>query len=262
MGIFTVAGSVLVGMFSGKIFLYSILSKIYQVEEPESNKSKCFYFEVDLGRSNVYFVLDNQGKVLPQFSTELNYHLRRIRGEVGQSECNIKDNELEGMRTPQELNQKESILSKGDLAEKALKAIQRRFKYNWKISDFIYNGFGALKFLFCCVNKKNNFNIKNRLELYKEGENKLTEELDAVQFIKSIRNLTTLVSSLLDDSEKTMVQYQKSHVLEIDKEIEEETPQERKPNLFSKLAEKLIHKSEIEVFMVKIIQYNEIRRII
>lgn len=42
MGIFTVAGSIIVGMFSGKVFLYSILSKMYQVEEPENTKSKCF----------------------------------------------------------------------------------------------------------------------------------------------------------------------------------------------------------------------------
>ena len=39
MGIFTVGGSLLVGMFSGKVFLYSILSKIYQVEEPKNDKS-------------------------------------------------------------------------------------------------------------------------------------------------------------------------------------------------------------------------------
>ena len=40
MGIFTVGGGLLVGMFSGKVFLYSILSKIYQVEEPKNDKSK------------------------------------------------------------------------------------------------------------------------------------------------------------------------------------------------------------------------------
>ena len=39
MGIFTVGGGLLIRMFSGKVFLYSILSKIYQVEEPNYDKS-------------------------------------------------------------------------------------------------------------------------------------------------------------------------------------------------------------------------------
>jgi len=52
-------------------------------------------------------------------------------------------------------------------------------------------------------------NVKRRLELYNRGEEKFAKEFDAVYYAKSLRNLNTLMVSMLDDSEKFMANYQK-----------------------------------------------------
>jgi len=36
--IFSIAGGIIVGLFSGRTFLYSILPKLYHVEEPEKHE--------------------------------------------------------------------------------------------------------------------------------------------------------------------------------------------------------------------------------
>ena len=43
MGIFSVIGALIVGFVSSKTFIYSILSQLYQVEEPENNLNGKIY---------------------------------------------------------------------------------------------------------------------------------------------------------------------------------------------------------------------------
>eukprot|EP00343_Euplotes_focardii_P001167 CAMPEP_0205800820 /NCGR_PEP_ID=MMETSP0205-20121125/2604_1 /ASSEMBLY_ACC=CAM_ASM_000278 /TAXON_ID=36767 /ORGANISM="Euplotes focardii, Strain TN1" /LENGTH=202 /DNA_ID=CAMNT_0053064541 /DNA_START=1333 /DNA_END=1938 /DNA_ORIENTATION=+ len=96
-------------------------------------------------------------------------------------------------------------------------------------------------------------NVKNRYKLYQKGEDKFTEEFDAIYYAKSIRNLNTLVSSLLDDSEKFMIRFQKCNTITLKSGSDNDSNSDgnEAPKLFSKLGAKALHKIKIDEFMRK-----------
>ena len=83
-------------------------------------------------------------------------------------------------------------------------------------------------------NKPNN-SLYNRHELYKQGVERFNQETDLVHYAKSIRLLKTLLSSLMDDSEKHLSIYQHQNCLKLidwdlwNKDIKHE--QKEMPNL-------------------------------
>jgi len=97
-------------------------------------------------------------------------------------------------------------------------------------------------------------NAKNRVKLFHKGERKFTKEFDAVHYAKSIRNLNTLVASMLDDNEKFMVKYQKSNLITLEGSNTESSvgsDEDEIPKLYSKMNRKTKHKIKIDEFMVK-----------
>jgi hypothetical protein len=79
------------------------------------------------------------------------------------------------------------------------------------------------------------------------------EEFDAINYVKSIRNLKMMVSSMMDDSERYLVRYQKTHVLDYDSDKSESEDGETFkdiPGMFAKPHEKEKHKMEVTEFMV------------
>ena len=72
----------------------------------------------------------------------------------------LKIQEEETEEKKSKYDQKSIISSKNQLVDEALSAIKRRAKYSWKFTDLLYNASGIFKFLFCCIKKKNPFNIK------------------------------------------------------------------------------------------------------
>jgi len=79
-------------------------------------------------------------------------------------------------------------------------------------------------------------NAKNRVKLFHKGERKFTKEFDAVHYAKSIRNLNTLVASMLDDNEKFMVKYQKSNLITLESsDSSNGSDEDDIPKLYSKM---------------------------
>ena len=132
--------------------------------------------------------------------------------------------------------------------------MRRRVRYDWKITDFIYSFLGVFSHIFhCWINKKNKLNIKTRLEVFHKGKIKFSKEFDAVNFARSIRNLKTLVSSLMDDSEKFMIPYQKCNSISLYSDTSSEWRDQNYdevPKLFSKSSEKIYHEHRIDKFIV------------
>ena len=62
---------------------------------------------------------------------------------------------------------------------------------------------------------KTDYSLYNRHKLYKQGVKRFNQEIDLVYYTKSLRLLKTLLSSLMDDSEKTLSIYQHQNCLKL-----------------------------------------------
>ena len=104
-----------------------------------------------------------------------------------------------------------------ELSQEAHNRMKRRMKYDWKLTDLIFNLFHPLSSFLCwCSNSKRNpLNLKKRHGLFEKGETKFVKEFDAVYYARWMRNLNTLVTSMMDDSERFMIAYQKSNAISL-----------------------------------------------
>ena len=96
-------------------------------------------------------------------------------------------------------------------------------------------------------------NVKNRLKLYEKGESKFIREFDAISYAKNMRNLNTLVTSMMDDSERFMIGYQKRNAISFDTETESDHSDEDPdsiPKMFSSIERKKTHQDKVDDFMV------------
>ncbi|CAI2361026.1 unnamed protein product [Moneuplotes crassus] len=168
------------------------------------------------------------------------------------SESSIKEIEDPHTKLVRKINFDKNY--KEELIEKARQSIQRRFNYEWRFTYLFYNACGYFKFMFhCYVNKKNNLNIKKRLEYYIKGQDKYAHEFDAMRFCKNMRNLQALVRSLLDHSEKYIIKHQRSNVLTFD-ESEDDTDvqahnDKKTPKLLANLVNKMLYRTKIDKFI-------------
>ena len=64
-------------------------------------------------------------------------------------------------------------------------------------------------------NKKNPYSIYGRYKLYTRGVKKFEEELDIEYYTKSLRNLKTMVSAMMDESERFMSVYQQCNSISV-----------------------------------------------
>ena len=125
--IFSIIGGILVAIFSEKMFYYSVLSNLYQVDT------------IDCQKDHVQDNFDNSNRCC----TSINLNQRRLQesksiDQIENSVCSIPDNA--------EINQKG--ITKNRLIEKARLNMHNRRVYNYNTSDIVYN-------IFCCCCLKN-----------------------------------------------------------------------------------------------------------
>lgn len=132
--------------------------------------------------------------------------------------------------------------------------MRHRVRYDWNILDFIYSILNSIPFLFvCCCRQKNKLHLKKRNKLFQKGEEKFVKEFDAVQFAKSMREMQTLLKSMIDDNERFMIPYQKCNSIPMHSDSEDESGDEnydKVPNLFAPPRLKNIHSARVDAFMV------------
>lgn len=139
------------------------------------------------------------------------------------------------------------LKSRDILSSSAHSAMKRRMRYDWKITDFLYTFISPL----CCCCRSRKLGVSTRHKLHKMGEDKFIKEFDAVYYANSMRNLNTLVSSLMDDSERFMITYQKSNCLSLSQESGDSSDPGgfELPKIFQKKRKKQ-HIARIDDFMV------------
>ncbi|CAI2386664.1 unnamed protein product [Moneuplotes crassus] len=198
--ILQIAGGFIVGIFSGRLFTFSMLSSLYHVDMPSNSKVKKVNEETK----------DNSYKIC-----------MTNRGYAGRS------NNLE------------------EVATKAHNRMRSRIRYDWNLSDFLVNLCSLFSCCFCRC-------IKRRYELFEKGEKKFIKEFDAVYYARNMRNLNTLVTSMMDDSEKVMITYQKQNAIPAESDETSENEDENfddVPKMFSSKILKQKHIEKIDFFM-------------
>ncbi|CAI2362987.1 unnamed protein product [Moneuplotes crassus] len=178
MGIIYSLGSVCVNIFSGKIYIMTLLSYFYKVERrPDTQK-----------------VAPLQ-KISPQklnsFHENLSKNEIKEEDKFDDSECNIKG------RTYEDIN-----LNKISQLKHKLTSLQF---YKYSCLDLFYT-------IFCC----SKFRRKRSKEtsLYKQykdytcGREKITQELDLISIIDTMRTVHVLSNIILDKNKKVLVQNQ------------------------------------------------------
>ncbi|CAI2373165.1 unnamed protein product [Moneuplotes crassus] len=212
--ILEIAGGFLVGIFSGRLFLYSLLSQLYQIEDQTTLNSAT--------KESTENKLELFSK-----SEDLNIKDSSFANNTGYQSNNIKD--------------------------KASRSMRNRLRYDWKISDYLFNLINFISFTFCCCFKdKSKLHAKTRLKLYRRGEQKYIKEFDAVGYAKSMRAMSTLINSLMDEKEKFMLAYQKINTIPTENESDtsdSEDAYSKVPSLFSNEAKRAEHKHKVEKFM-------------
>jgi len=81
----------------------------------------------------------------------------------------------------------------------------------------------------------------------------INRDFDAVLFARNMRNLETIVNSLLDDRERYMVASQKSNCIPFNSDTTSSYSDEnydKVPEVFSENSKKLVHKSKVDKFWV------------
>ena len=132
--------------------------------------------------------------------------------------------------------------------------MRNRVKYDWKITDFIFTFFRSFSCIFfCCCRSKNKFHLRKKQEIYEKGETKFIKEFDAVYYARCMRNMNTLVTSMMDESERFMITYQKCNSISLYSDTTSSHSDENYdgvPKLYSNEKKKLRHKAKVDDFMV------------
>jgi hypothetical protein len=138
------------------------------------------------------------------------------------------------------------------MSEAALNKMRNRFKYDWRLSDFLFTFVAPCSFI-CDCSKNKKFGFKQRLGLFEKGETKYIKEFDAVYYAQNIRNLKTLVTSMMDDSERFLVAYQRYHSISAFSDTassHEDEDYDDVPNLYAGKEKKDKHLLKVDEFMV------------
>ena len=185
--ILRLVGSFIVSSISGKILVSSLLSALYQVRADSNNGSN-----INLNNLNVPHEHNNRQNVVYKYPVFQKY------------KPNLYSHK----------QYKDKTHASSELIQKAVNEMKSRSKFNYSISDVVYNviwPFKWLKFAWLKVFKT----LKNRYRLYLKGQNKLLKELSVVQFVKMQHRLNLLVRLLLDRQGRLLAAYQQTDTLGI-----------------------------------------------
>ena len=185
--IYRLVGSFLVSSISGKILVSSLLSALYQVRAGSNNGSN-----INVNNLNVPHEHNNRQNYVCKYPVFQKY------------KPNLYSHK----------QYKDKTHASSELIQKAVNEMKSRSKFNYSISDVVYNviwPFKWLKFAWLKVCKT----LKNRYRLYLKGQNKLLKELSVVQFVKMQHRLNLLVRLLLDRRGRLLAAYQQSDTLSI-----------------------------------------------
>jgi len=98
-------------------------------------------------------------------------------------------------------------------------------------SIFKYTLFDAWKYLYCCLSCRRQ-RIKQldmeRHAMYERGEKKMQEELDIVNFIRTIRRVKLLSQVLLSKKQDMLLKFQRNNVLNERQQSDDESDEDYK----------------------------------
>ncbi|CAI2359077.1 unnamed protein product [Moneuplotes crassus] len=187
-------GSILLFIFSERLFVSSILSRIYQIdrwqEHERLDKNLRSKNQKEISKKNIQYRED--GRSIKQPLTESEKFHSKTSGDLKHINSN-------NVLVP-------SLLPN---LEKSMRE-RRVFKYGY--TDILH-------YLFCCVvcRRKRTMRLKPRFRdhlYYEIGEEKLLDELDCVTIIKAVRQLKILTQVLFDKKQKFLMKFQRNNVID------------------------------------------------
>ena len=116
-----------------------------------------------------------------------------------------------------------------------------------------------VKVFFCW--KKSLKNLHTRYLLFKKGEDKISQEFDAVEFARSQRKLKMLIHWLMDKSERFLTVYQKSNALSLSTESDsnsDDPAYTKVPKMLSNAKTKQNHIVIVNKFFVSLHNKNSL----
>ncbi|CAI2358867.1 unnamed protein product [Moneuplotes crassus] len=190
----SLVGSILLFIFSERLFVSSILAKIYQIdkwqEQERLDKNLALKNQREISKKNLEYKEDGR-RIKQPFTKSEKFHSQT-------TDClkHIDSNDVLDI----------SLLPK---MEKSMRE-RRVFKYGY---------IDILHYLFCCVvcRRKRSMRLKPRFRdhlYYEIGEEKLLDELDCVTIIKAVRQLKILTHVLFDKKQKFLMKFQRNNVID------------------------------------------------
>ncbi|CAI2363052.1 unnamed protein product [Moneuplotes crassus] len=178
MGIIYSLGSVCVSLFSGKIYIMTLLSYFYKVERS----------------SDIHKVTPSQkicAKRLNSFQEDLSKNAIKEEEKFEDSECNIRSRTHE-----------DSSSNKISQLKEKLASLQY---YKYSCCDLFYS-------IFCCSKfrrkKSKATPLYKRYKNYSCGRKKIAQELDLISIIDTMRTVHILSNIILDKHKKILAQHQ------------------------------------------------------
>ncbi|CAI2359482.1 unnamed protein product [Moneuplotes crassus] len=226
-------GSVFLFIFSERLFVSSVLRKIYQIdswqEKEKLDKKLRERHRKEYKNQFIQYKPDGRKVKVPYTQSEKFHHqaFEDIK-RMNYLEANSEGNQF-----------KENVLERCEQSMRERKV----FKYGYK---------DILHYLFCCAfcRRKRSMRLKPgfREHLYFEiGQEKLLDELDCVTIIKAVRQLKLLTAVLLNKRQKFLMKFQRNNVID---SSSSGTSDEGQMNIIDLMASK--NKKHVEIVNKKI----------
>ncbi|CAI2377011.1 unnamed protein product [Moneuplotes crassus] len=149
--------------------------------------------------------------------------------------------------------QHQNLISKQKMIEKAHQRMRSLVRYDYSFMDFLFSILNNIPCLFvCCCRSKNRLHLKKRNSLFNKGGDKFIKEFDAVRYAKSMREVQTLLKSMIDDKERFIIPYQKCNSIAMHSESDSDHGDDnyaKVPKMFAKSKIKELHRAEVDEFM-------------
>ena len=191
--ILEILGTFVVYFLTSKLFMYSVLSNLYQVDNSQTGTPGTLIRRKTSRNKRLASLVQVVPEVLK-------------RGKSSKPNTSIQNAETPDLNTQQ--NEKSTWV-----ITKALDSLKNRKQYTYSWRDICYN-------LVCCTKSKKwswcTRSLQKRYSLYLNGEKQYNHELDIVHIVKSLRKIETVVAAFMDEDQRFLAEYQYNNVIDDD----------------------------------------------
>ena len=212
-------GAVLVYVFSERLFVAALSEKLYQVYDEKKNNK---YDDRDKGAETT-----GQNTSSNSLKSKNSNKVHNVSVDVDEENKFFKSNPIRNLiRNTLYCKTKSDDITKKLKDDKELDDIDIMKIKNLvtRRKRFEYNTWHVLEYYLCWVYFRKRFNRKKWKKhiLYKQADDKLTNQLDVVNILKWIEHIKILSKGFLNHKQKFWLKFQKEHVIDVEYNSETE----------------------------------------